>query len=471
MNQEKSEENIKTCKIFHVDRYMIPSKLSLASLYCSQSYLPYLSVFLTSVGMTSTEAGIIVGLRSLPALFASPLWGVITDMTGRRKLIITILWIATILLVFPLPCIGFLNEQTINHENSTSLKVSPERITYSGNKKLFYITLTACLLSACFEQPLIGFIDSAVMDVVTERKHATYGQQRMVAGLATVGVNFVAGLAAEKVVIPFFPMNSGVFIVSLPCFFCLLPSALALLSQVNDNLVVRKKKFVFSKTIKTCKSLETLMFLTSVFFMGTSQGIRFGYLSMYLNDELQASKTFVGLCYSLSAATSTLFFPFASFIIEKIGGTKVGIQMAIFACVIRFLVMTYIKVKWLVLPVQVMYGISYAIYMTAAAEHTQMISSKEISATMFGIVSSVYVSFGALFGNIVGGIVYDIYGGRGLTMGSALVFLGWFLIAFTYDRMKTKKYSLRKAQLRHFPSNILQDGLILDNRHVTSQSL
>ncbi|XP_012560124.3 uncharacterized protein LOC105846192 [Hydra vulgaris] len=467
MKQEKTREN-KKCMDFSIDRHMIPSKLSLAALYCSQGYLPYFNVFLKTVGMTSTEAGIIVGLRSVPALFASPLWGFLTDLTGRRKLIITILWLGTILLIFPMPSIVFLSDPITS--NRTVLNRAQETI-YLSNAKVFYVTLVVCLLSACFEQPLVGFIDSAVMDVVTTRDGVTYGNQRIVAGVATVGINLISGYAAEQVISPIFPKTSGVFLVFLPCILLLLPSTLVLLDQTNNKVADQKKQSLFRKALKTCKSLEAFMFLASVFFMGTSQGLRYAYLSMYLNDEMKASKTFVGICYSFSATSSTIIFPFASFIIEKMGGTKVAIQIAIFSCFLRFLAMTYINVLWLMLPVQVLYGINYAIYMTAAAEHTKMISSKEISTTMFGIVSSVYVCIGCLFGNVIGGIIYDKYGGRGLMFRSALVYLAWFLVSFTYERFKTKKYSLQKAFFKNFPTNKLQGELIMENNYTANSDI
>ena len=59
---------------------MLPEKLSYFFVFAYfGSYMPFLNVFFTSIGLKPSQAGFITGLRAAVLSIANPLWGVTAD--------------------------------------------------------------------------------------------------------------------------------------------------------------------------------------------------------------------------------------------------------------------------------------------------------------------------------------------------------------------------------------------------------
>ena len=69
----------------------------------SGAFVPFINVFLTSIGLSVSEAGFIGGMRLVSSSVAGPLWGFLADHTGYRKLIFTVLCLCTAFTISSLP--------------------------------------------------------------------------------------------------------------------------------------------------------------------------------------------------------------------------------------------------------------------------------------------------------------------------------------------------------------------------------
>lgn len=93
MGRTKSDpfkENGQESGIFSfVDRNLIPYKLFYFLSYAGYGALfAYLPLYLKQFGLQAVHAGLIVGVRNLVQMVASPFWGALADKYKRRKLII-----------------------------------------------------------------------------------------------------------------------------------------------------------------------------------------------------------------------------------------------------------------------------------------------------------------------------------------------------------------------------------------------
>ena len=68
-----NEENILIQERAFINIYTIPCKLAFLITFAFQgSYVPFLNLFLKSIGLSASQAGFITGLRAISSLIAGP---------------------------------------------------------------------------------------------------------------------------------------------------------------------------------------------------------------------------------------------------------------------------------------------------------------------------------------------------------------------------------------------------------------
>ena len=222
-----------------IDVPLIPAKLSYFFMECfGGSFVPFIVVFLASTGLTIEEAGFITGIRLLASSIAAPLWGYLADRTRRPNVIFAVLCVGMAATIFPMPwvgraCGGGGVHNSSSHINITStnkemlferdlehnLEELPRKVEYflnysrpieeevSGNhttvshtshkpfsNQLFYVMLVLVFVSNIFSNPINGFVDSFVMNVVKSHpRKSDYGKQRMFGAIGFGVSNALAG--------------------------------------------------------------------------------------------------------------------------------------------------------------------------------------------------------------------------------------------------------------------------------------
>ena len=94
----------------------------------------------------------------------------------------------------------------------------------------------------------------------------------------------------------------------------------------------------------------------------------------------------------------------------------------------------------------------YAIYWPAAVETAYKLSPEQISTTMMGILNALFYGLGTTLANILGGLVYERFGGIWLYRGTSFI-LGWGVLVI----IKTA-FSKNKGT----KDNSVNDSLLLD---------
>ena len=134
---EKSPKNCNPSR--WIDRDMISVKLSFAFHYAAiGAWYPFMLLFLISLDLDPLMAGLILSLRSVASSLATPLWGFLSDYTGRKKIVLTTITIGLSATILVLPFVAVqLNDFT---RNSSSLN---ETLATNGK---YCTTSCNCLL-------------------------------------------------------------------------------------------------------------------------------------------------------------------------------------------------------------------------------------------------------------------------------------------------------------------------------------
>lgn len=113
-----------------VDRDLVVPKLSFLFFFMATgAFLPYLGVFYKQLWLTARQSGILLGVRPFVKMLCSPLWGMVTDVCNKPKIILLISILGStvahfsqsIVSPFNLPCYPEMNRTNFSHIRSKLL--------------------------------------------------------------------------------------------------------------------------------------------------------------------------------------------------------------------------------------------------------------------------------------------------------------------------------------------------------------
>lgn len=124
--QKFGQETITTAKkiLDTVDKDLVVPKLSFFFFFMATgAFLPYLGVFYKQLWLTARQSGILLGIRPFVKMLCSPLWGMVTDICNKPKLILLVSILGTtvahfsqsVVSPFHLPCYPEMNRTNFSH--------------------------------------------------------------------------------------------------------------------------------------------------------------------------------------------------------------------------------------------------------------------------------------------------------------------------------------------------------------------
>ena len=465
---------------FSISIRMLPAKLAYI-LYGGilGLHIPFLNIFLTSVGLSASQAGFISGIRYVASLLSGPLWGILVDYTGRRKLIMVFICIGSAFPMFTMPWIANAIYPLMNNDTCVSQRNTTNNITLTITNKeceeerhdklktLFYVLLVIVVIGSMFVISMPGYVDAIVINIVkTDGNESSYGAQRIFGSLGFSMFSFLGGWIADEYNYPGMSQYTAVFYIYVPLCLLLIPVGCYLVEQgkkgegkrVRDNIDTTThteqidrgtnswENSISRKVLLLFKKFDVAFFMITVFINGLANSVFFSFSLLLVQDTMNVSKTEMTLITATGALSEILIFPIASRLIKKLGGTSPCIIIGIFSFFIRFLSMSYVSTFWIIVLLQMLHGIGFALTWAAMMEYTHKISPKDIVVTMVGILSGTFFSLSAIVSNMVGGIVYETYNGRILFRSVAFicgVWAGIMLIFYGAKKLKNRRSSIQ----------------------------
>ena len=441
----KSQQQRKICCI----KDLIPAKLAYFSFYGFIGItFPYLNAFFVDIGLSIEQAGYINGFRTLFPLVTSPLIGLLADYTRKRKLILEILLIVTVLIYFSVPWLASLlikektstitisenityanltrNHKTYIHRNYTNedrtdiLKnmTVTESNKESSNQQLFALIFCWGILLGITGFPTIGMIDQIVMQSVSEyEKETSYGIQRLFAPVGyTVGTFLTGAMVDLYKSNPFLSKYTAIFFCGTPFTVLVCISVYFIKTRTANSKTSKKNsmRFLYKTLLQNLTKLKMIMFLSTVFILGVGYNLVNGYLVLFLEKELDTPKTVIGLILAMSSICQIVVFPFSPQLKKMLGGAYPCFLLALISYFARFLLFSFIKSYWLALPIQLFESTGFALFWAAAVEFVHKHTSKQVSTTLFNITIVIYYNISSTIAYVAGGEIYQYNGGRRL---------------------------------------------------------
>ena len=212
------------------------------------------------------------------------------------------------------------------------------------------------------------------------------------------------------------------------------------------NILIEADNVSITKHLYTMfRQFEVTFFMFTVLISGLASNL-FIYFSVFLiNEQMEISKTKMSVILITSSVSSILMFPFTGRIIRFIGGPFFAISLGLFSYCTRYIAMSYITKYWIMVSIQALHCICFALVWSAMMEHVNAISPRKIKVTMVLILQSVHFGIGPLLVNFVGGTLYETFGGKTLFKFSGILCGVWGGLLIVHSG---KKY-YRNKKLRN----------------------
>lgn len=255
--------------------------------------------------------------------------------------------------------------------------------------KTFWIFFVIFLFGNIAFAPVLSLVDAIAYDMLGERR-GFWGIQRM---WGTVGFAiFAIGSGIGNKILS--DMNISVhFSVSFLLFLGLTvaSSAITLFLKFSENIHCSQ---IFQNTCQLLKSYKIAVFFVLIASFGIMNAVTEAFLYWYVM-LLGGNTITIGLCLLANCLPEILVLFFSGAIIKKIGHMTC-FCMGLFSYVIRFFAYSIITDPWLIIPVELIHCLSFALMYAAASSYASMIAPEGTMATMQGLVGGLYFGFGML---------------------------------------------------------------------------
>lgn len=343
--------------------------------------IPYLTLYYQTLGLGGASIGLLAGLPSLVSLGAAPLWGALADATRQHKIVL----LATI---------------------SGALFSSQLLGLAAGLTALTLLVLCFSL----FSSPVMALVDHSVIEQLGTRRSA-YGKIRL---WGAVGWGIAAPVAGWLI-------DRWGPAWSFHAYFLLLGLGLLAATRLEILPGSQSQNFLsgLRQLLRGSDSSGWLSFLSLVFLCGLSMSVISSYLFLRL-EELGANRTLMGVSLAFATLSELPAMYYADRLIHRLGEYNLLlIGLALYG--VRGLVLAWLPLPGLVLPIQLMHGLTFSLTWVAGVAYAGRLAPPGLGATAQGLFTGIYLGLGAASGSFLGGLLFQSFGLPALFLAQGLV--------------------------------------------------
>ena len=165
----------------------------------------------------------------------------------------------------------------------------------------------------------------------------------------------------------------------------------------------------FGKTLAyLCCDVNMICFLAVLLVLGMAESLMYNFMMWYLQD-IGASIIVMGVIVTTTAFTEIPMLCISKHLIRCFGHHWV-IFVSLFCYGGRFLYFSYFKNPWLIIPIELLRGLSFTTVQSACGSYAASVSLHGTEKTLKVIFATVYYGLGMGIGGIAVALLYQIYG-------------------------------------------------------------
>jgi MFS family permease len=351
------------------------------------SLLPFLVLFYEQLELSGRQIGVLTAILPLVTLFAATFWGGLADATQRHRRLLGLAICGAMVMALVLSLAS-----------------------------TFPVLVILVTVFAFFVAPIIPLMDNSALTFLGEQKRR-YGKLRL---WGAVGWGVAAPVVGQLVA----QLGQGWSFYSYGLFMLagLIISVRLPISQVHIGQTFWQGMRLL------LGSRQWRYFLIIIFIAGIGSSLIHNYLFLYM-EQLGANETLMGLALSVATLSELVVFSSSGRLLDR-WGIRNLLLLALTTLAVRLLAYALVTNAWLVLPIQLLHGLSFSALWTAGVAYADKLAPPGLGATAQGLFTGVFFGVAAATGAFLGGILYEkvglawMYGWAGLGILSGLLFIG-----------------------------------------------
>lgn len=361
---------------------------------------PFLTIYLTGLGVTGSQLGILISIPPVIMIFAQPFWGILADNTKKPQLILFITILCSAVIGYILHLVD----------------------SYAA------LLLVIGLLSF-FQSSMIPLTDSITLSYVQKVK-SSYGFFRLWGSVGFAISVFIVGKFSEVF---------GLTIIFSVYAIVLFLAALLTLQFPRESEITKVKfKEGISELIKIPKFTLFLLATFLVFGPIYSNASYFGLFITNIGGTLAG----VGLAFLMAAGSEAPIMKFANVWIKKAGVLKIFLISSSIA-LLRWILYYFEPPLFFVYLSTIAQGFASGLGIPAALQYVIDIVPAKVRITAISLYTTVGTGLGSWFCIFVGGFILEKYNVAAVYgFFSLLSILGCTLVFWINILEKSKKVNV-----------------------------
>ncbi|MBN1672683.1 MAG: MFS transporter [Kiritimatiellae bacterium] len=348
---------------------------------------PYLQVLLRLRGFQKDAIGWIQGTLEAMAVLAPPVWGWLSDRSGKRRLFLA-LGVAG--------CV-------------------PTFLLFGVVKAALLAIAVAVLFGFCY-RPLIPLTDGITFRYIGERG-GDYGLVRIGGSISFI----VCTLTLESLGIA--RSGTGAMILAAMCVACGLQFlCVALLPRTGSGHAGPADPSAAAGGMSAFLRRPFVLFMLCAFLGRLAMMSYYGFFSLYLKEVHGFSKA--GLVWWIGPLSEIPVIYFSQRIMKRIGVRNL-FALGLVGISVRLLgfAVAPARALWAVVPFQLLHSLTFGAYHCASVTYVSRVVPARLHSTAQTVFAAVTVGLGGIIGGGLGGWVAEQYGFTALYGGCGAVAL------------------------------------------------
>jgi MFS family permease len=330
------------------------------------TYTTFTGVYYASLGLSGTQIGLINTVIPIVGMISSPLWGMLSDRSGKTR---TLLMLAVAGLI----------------ASTLALSAAPT----------FAVILPAVALFALFNTTINPLLDSTTLSVLGENRQR-YGAQRVWGSIGFIATSAVIGLLLERT-----GLHTIFYTYSIANLFFLI--ALVKLPERKVHL----QQSMLTGLRQMVRRPPWLLFAICIVLLGLATSGMYGFLSLTIK-KMGGSDSLIGIVWTLSAIAELPFMALGAPLLNRFGSRKL-MAVALFAFALRMALYGLMPAPEWAAVISVVAGAAFGLYSIAVVNYANELAPANLKATSLGLVVAL-TSLSAIAGAPLSGWLFDQVG-------------------------------------------------------------
>lgn len=343
-------------------------------------WLPFFNLYLKEDGFSGTQVGIIAGVYQVMLFFVVPVWGMLSDRYGIRR-VLQFSLLLSILLLYGLQFID-----------------------------VFVLILLYMLLLAFFHHPLGTLFDSLALQHIQDKPHLSYGALRVWGSL---------GWAVGTIVMGRYLLTQQLdHIFTIATLFYSIPLLLTLFLRKPAHISESHNDYSLSAVMHVFSERKIVLFLLLLVLYGVGASPLYLFINLYYHD-IGASNQIVGLAFAVQALSELPFFFLGRRLVRLLGSPMLLLSVLLVA-ILRLFLYSLISNPLIAVGFGILQGITLSLFWVSVTDFLHRLVPPMWRSTGQSLIWAFHLGAGVTLGNMIIGRLSDFYSMQHVMLLAAL---------------------------------------------------